>query len=184
MASVNDTPLAQLLTRDPLPPDTTPQLDLFTAKPTRTRRPARHHTRRRARALHHDLLRLLAKADLCPHGLDCAQCCWNWNGTINYDGYGMVGYHGSQYFAHRLFYHLRYGIPRHKLACHTCHNRRCCNWHHIYPGTYASNSADRWRRRHESLPGTPPPYLPRTHSQTSTPILDPRWTILFGWDSP
>src|SRR5262245_48149647 len=131
---------------------------------------------------------------VCPHGTSCPTCCWPWTRCTTKNGYGRVGYHGKTYDAHRLLYELVMGPLHHLYACHTCHNKICVNWHHLYAGTPQDNARDRAKPRHPRRSSPPP--------QPSTPPLDPRWAtlfewppqppaprdtrwaILFGWDSP
>jgi len=65
--------------------------------------------------------------------------CWNWNGTIDRDGYGS--YYNKR--AHRLFYEMYIGdISDGLLICHKCDNPKCVNPKHLYMGTNQDNMND------------------------------------------
>lgn len=69
--------------------------------------------------------------------------CWIWQGAKNIRGYGVVGYHGILYIAHRLSYKLKVGpIPEGLLVCHKCDVPPCINPDHLFIGTYKDNSID------------------------------------------
>jgi hypothetical protein len=70
--------------------------------------------------------------------------CWEWQGRFDKGGYGVFTLrHGKSVKAHRFAYEIRYGpMEPDKFACHKCHNRRCCNYDHIYQGTPKDNSRD------------------------------------------
>lgn len=60
--------------------------------------------------------------------------CWDWEGTINSDGYGVLHLHNRQYRAHRLAYEVQRGpIPEGLVIDHLCRNRRCANPFHMEP---------------------------------------------------
>lgn len=89
--------------------------------------------------------------------------CWPWTRGRFDNGYGQVpmpaGY--SPLRAHRVALVLTCGEPDgHKLACHHCDNRICCNPAHLYWGTQKQNLGDaaargRLRRRNQYTKGKP-----------------------------
>lgn len=75
--------------------------------------------------------------------------CWLWKGNFDKDGYGqlLAGIKGNQFSerkAHRISWYLTYGeIPKGKMVCHTCHNRKCVNPFHLKLGFHKDNMQDR-----------------------------------------
>lgn len=70
--------------------------------------------------------------------------CWNWTGTKDRGGYGIVVYERRPWRVHRLSYWLRHGDLRGKrCVCHTCDNPPCCNPDHLFLGTDSENAFDR-----------------------------------------
>lgn len=73
--------------------------------------------------------------------------CWEWTGTKNNMGYGMIqmkvdGKHGKR-LAHRVSYQLRVGpIPANKCVLHKCDNPECTNPEHLFLGTKKENYDD------------------------------------------
>jgi DNA-binding XRE family transcriptional regulator len=79
--------------------------------------------------------------------------CWEWNGCPYNNGYGATYFliEGKRCkLAHRVAYYLFYNHNPSKLeVCHSCDNPKCCNPHHLFLGTHASNMTDKvMKRRH------------------------------------
>lgn len=85
--------------------------------------------------------------------------CWEWSGAKKSpDGYGVIGWNGRQWNAHRASWTLRHGaIPGGMLVCHSCDNPPCVNWNHLWIGTSQDNYDDmiskgRWESKNHYRP--------------------------------
>ena len=76
--------------------------------------------------------------------------CWNWTGTKDKQGYGMMGVKPNERpewtnaRALRISYRLFNGcIPDNLIITHTCHNTSCVNPAHLRLGTPKTNAQER-----------------------------------------
>lgn len=81
--------------------------------------------------------------------------CWEWTGSIDQNGYGVMNIAKKHKRAHRISYECFYGkIPENSFICHHCDNRKCINPEHIYCGDSETNSKDMDdRKRRNALKG-------------------------------
>lgn len=69
--------------------------------------------------------------------------CWEWQGAIDRDGYGIFSYAGKTARAARMALSLS-GRPlaSGEFACHHCDNPRCVRPDHLFVGTNTDNMRD------------------------------------------
>lgn len=69
--------------------------------------------------------------------------CWEWNGAINSNGYGIFYFRGNSFGAHRFSATLAFGKMSPSIfACHRCDNPPCINPKHLFMGTHLDNVND------------------------------------------
>lgn len=84
--------------------------------------------------------------------------CWEWAGTKNPGGYGVVQVQNRIYLVHRLALAMAttsvgdvFNAPE---AAHRCDNPGCCNPEHLFPATHAENHEDAVSKgRYQGHPG-------------------------------
>lgn len=83
--------------------------------------------------------------------------CWNWSGTINTYGYGVLKIAGVTFGAHRVSFTLAHGaIPDGLQIDHMCKNTACVNPYHLRAVTQAENN-----------PNVAKTHCPRGHEYTA-----------------
>lgn len=99
--------------------------------------------------------------------------CIEFKGMIDDRGYGRI--FGNHQFAHRISYHLHYGVdPGFGLVCHHCDNRKCINPEHLYLGTHQTNANDKVERnRCSRLKGESNPAATMTDEMAQSVINEP-----------
>lgn len=71
--------------------------------------------------------------------------CWEWTGTRNWKGYGLVSLNGRSVQAHRAVYELFVGpIPDGLQLDHLCYVKHCVNPAHLEPVTNLENNRRSW----------------------------------------
>ena len=70
--------------------------------------------------------------------------CWLWQAGLDNDGYGLFGFDGKQWRAHRYSQHIHNGLDNNKpIVMHTCDNPSCVNPKHLINGTVQDNNLDK-----------------------------------------
>lgn len=102
--------------------------------------------------------------------------CWEWQGRVDTDGYGIHSLGGRNRKAHRLALESVIGheLPSDRLVCHRCDNPRCCRPSHLYLGSAADNARD--RSRAGSITGSRNGFARLTEAQ----VAEIKWRLLEG----
>lgn len=78
--------------------------------------------------------------------------CWEWHGSKNQNGYGLISIKRKTYLAHRISFKTFVGpIPpgdHHgtTCVCHSCDVRNCVNPSHFFLATQAENVSDMYKK--------------------------------------
>lgn len=79
--------------------------------------------------------------------------CWTWQGNVRH-GYGIMYLPQAKCSIriHRLMWQVfnKQEIPATAIVRHLCHNRVCCNPHHLAIGTHADNAQDKVNANRQS----------------------------------
>jgi hypothetical protein len=89
---------------------------------------------------------------------EAANGCWEWQGTCNQLGYGMISFKAewgwTSTTAHRKFWELTKGeIPEGMQVNHRCDNRRCINPAHLFLGDQVANIRDMMAKQRDNFRG-------------------------------
>ena len=75
--------------------------------------------------------------------------CWEWQSTLDKEGYGKFGVNYKMVATHRYSYEMFKGeIGKGMVIDHLCHNRKCCNPLHLEMVTVSVNNYRRLPRTH------------------------------------
>lgn len=70
--------------------------------------------------------------------------CWEWQGSLNYKGYGRIQVSGEVIGSHRVAWKIERGeVPSGMHVCHHCDNPKCVRPGHLFIGTNYDNAMDR-----------------------------------------
>jgi hypothetical protein len=76
--------------------------------------------------------------------------CWEWTGSRNKYGYGVIGINWKTKLTHRVAYELKNGpIPEGLFVCHHCDNPCCVRPDHLFLGSQKDNMIDMVKKGRE-----------------------------------
>lgn len=79
--------------------------------------------------------------------------CWEWQGSRQTFGHGLLSVKGVNLKVHRISYEIHHGpIPPKMCVRHTCDNPPCVNPAHLVLGTRVDNNRDRDERGRQVAP--------------------------------
>ena len=84
--------------------------------------------------------------------IDPESGCFEWTGSTNPHGYGLIRYKGNTKLAHRIAWIVEenkkpVGDRGHgDCICHHCDNPRCVNTDHLFIGSRADNMRDMYAK--------------------------------------
>jgi hypothetical protein len=102
-----------------------------------------------------DVQKFWDNVDVCKHGWDCEECCWEWvGGTYRVEGYGQFYADGKLWRATWLSYQLFFGenVDPKLYMLHDCDNPPCCSPYHVWPGSQLQNIEDRQSKGRQYRP--------------------------------
>jgi hypothetical protein len=74
--------------------------------------------------------------------------CWKWIGATNDEGYPHIRYNGRIVKASHAAWFIATGKwpPKNRELCHTCDERACVKFAHLFKGTHLQNMQDMARK--------------------------------------
>lgn len=83
----------------------------------------------------------------------CDSGCWEWTGSKQRFGHGILRFMGTNIKSHRLALMLKMGLDKiDGCVCHHCDNPSCVNPDHLYIGDHATNANDRDSKNRRKAP--------------------------------
>lgn len=100
--------------------------------------------------------------------------CWIWQKATDKDGYGFGTKNKYIYRAHRFSYETFVGkIPKGMLVCHHCDTPACCNFQHLFLGSFKDNNQDASKKGRLKGKGKGEPrFIGSKHPRAKTNELD------------
>src|ERR1017187_5712075 len=78
--------------------------------------------------------------------------CIIWNGYLDKDGYGKLGFKYKSFYAHRAAWQVCHGpIPDGVLVLHSCDVPSCINPDHLFLGSHQDNVDDKVAKQRQTM---------------------------------